>query len=232
MSKMTGYNNNTHIPKISDAGHVISSIGVRVKGTSQVSDLDKLRTLLRSICPVNKNIPTKMSKNSFIRACLKFRKLAEKDKNRKDKHSVTTPTGFRSSNKNSCLDCVRGNKIENGKDFEPPVNMTFIELSDIVDVERVAIKRRKNKKRAKWEAGNKISKIKKPVQKPVNTPSNTSKERKKICIKLTKEDVLAIRRLYDSGYRLIDICEKFPKVTKSTIHRAARRESWKNIKDE
>ena len=114
MSKKVGYNNNSTIPTVGDAGHMVSAVGKRKVGSTQVSDLEKLKRITDSECPVNRNIPTKMLESSFRQACLKFSGIAEKDKDKKTKGVITTPTGFKSSNKRTCLDCKRGKLIAKG----------------------------------------------------------------------------------------------------------------------
>jgi DNA invertase Pin-like site-specific DNA recombinase len=47
--------------------------------------------------------------------------------------------------------------------------------------------------------------------------------------KLTKEQVIEIRRLYDGGFPLVNIADKFG-VTCQNVIRIGRRETWKHLK--
>ena len=213
MSKKTGYGNSSVMPIVGTAGHLLGAVGKRNKGETQESDLEKIKRILNSVCPVNKNVPTKMLKSSFISSCLKFREIANKDKGRKNKASVTTPSGFKSSNKGTCIECKRGDKIAKGLPFEPPVNMTFAELIDIPGRKEVVVKLKKKRKR-KWVA--KPKKVKKPKPPP--------KVRG-----LSVPDVIKIRKLYDAGEKLMNICKLFPKVGREAVSRAANRKTFKDI---
>lgn len=117
------------VPCPGTAGHVSGS---EMRGkTSQKIYLEKLKNLAASGCPVNKKIPTKMTRKSFIEACNHHRTLAETDRNRNNKFAIITMTGFKSNNKRMCVNCERGERIKSGEPFEPPFNVTFIELNNI-----------------------------------------------------------------------------------------------------
>ena len=206
MTKLTGFRNAKAVPTVGTSGHVIS---IKVKGQSQVSDLEKLRKLLNTVCPVNKNVPTKMLKSSFVKTCLQFRKIAEKDKGRKNKFTVTTSTGFKSSNRGSCLKCKRGEKIAKGLPFTPPTNMVFEELEDIPGRKQLVFK---VKKKIKY----------KPKAKP--KPKLPPKLKG-----LSEEDVITIRKLYDTGSKLSVIHKRFPQVGREAVSRAANRLTFKEL---
>ncbi len=213
MTKMAGYKNSQSVPTIGTAGHIV---GIKVMGSSQESDLEKIKRVLNKVCPVNKNIPTKMLESSFVASCLKFRAIAEKDRDRKNKAAITTPTGFRSSNKGTCLKCKRGLKISKGMPFDPPTNMTFAYLEDIPEREEVIIKPRKKRKRRKWGA-----EPKKQIQaEPKSKPDNH---------KLFPKDVLKIRKLFDGGKKVAQIHKLFPHVGYEAVSRVAHRRTFKNI---
>ena len=189
------------IPSQGLAGHM-SGAKLRNKIT-QVANLDKLRMVAASGCPVNRKTPTKMSKESFIQACHKYRKVAENDRNHKSKFSTITLTGFKPNNRRMCVDCETGEKVKNGEPFEPPAGLTFIDLEDIAM--RAKVKPRPKKKR--------ITKTKPTIQGK----------------KLTREDVIRIRKMHAEGYSVPGLCELFP-VTTSTMYRVVNNESWRVVK--
>lgn len=203
MSKLLGGINKDSVPTVGTAGHV-SGKNLRSKVPGEVL-LKNLKNAVTSHCPVNKNIDTMMTKRAFIATCKAIKRLAEKDRGRKNKNSITTMTGFRSSNKRNCLNCERGRLIAKNKPFRPPKGVKFEELEDIEG--RVSVDR-KIKKRGKRKL--------------------SERKAKKRGIKLTKQDVIRIRKMYEEGYSVPGLCEIFP-VTTSTMYRVVNRESWKNV---
>ena len=178
--------------------------GAQLRGkVSQIVSLEKLRTVATSGCPVNKKVPTKMSEKAFVRTCNHYRELAEKDRNHKNKFVISTLTGFKSSNRRMCVDCKTGEKVKNEKPFKPPAGITFINLDDIVVRLEVRLKPKKKE----------VTKIK-------------SKRKK---IRLTKEDVVLIRKMHKEGYSVPSLCRLFP-VTPSTMYRVVNNESWRSVK--
>ena len=53
--------------------------------------------------------------------------------------------------------------------------------------------------------------------------------KKKPKAKLTTEDVLEIRKMYEENQDFIPIYEKYPQVTKTTVRDICHRKTWKNI---
>jgi len=190
------------IPSPGIAGHMA---GAKLRDkVSQTINLEKLRNAAASGCPVNKKTPTSMSKESFIKSCNVYRGVAEKDRGRKNKFAISTLTGFKSSNKRVCLNCEIGEKVAAGKEFDPPLGITFEDLEDVVDrpVVRLAVK---------------------PKKVRITKPKPTTKG-----VKLTKQDVIRIRKMHDEGYSVPGLCEIFP-ITTSTMYRVVNRESWRNV---
>jgi len=125
---MNGANNTTpHC--VGDAGHTIKF------GCTTITDTEKARMRELNGCPVNKNIPTRMSRASFRKACLKFQEHAGllKGKNKQNgKHVRMTTHGFRSNNKQVCTECSTGYLVRRNEKFEPPAKVEFVQIPLLV----------------------------------------------------------------------------------------------------
>ena len=190
------------VPSPGLAGHM-SGAQLRNKVT-QVANLDKLKTVAASGCPVNRKTPTKMSKAAFIRACNKYRGVAENDRNHKNKFSTITLTGFKTNNRRMCVNCRAGEKIAKEEKFTPPDGITFVDLEDITVRTPVKLKVKSKKKLV------------------------TKAKPKARGIKLTQKDVIRIRKMHAEGYTVPGLCAIFP-VTPSTMYRVVNKESWRDV---
>lgn len=115
-------------PTIGTAGFV----GVRIKNQSTKKILDIVRESASKHqgCPINKNIPTKVTRKSFKRSCRKFKseslKCSKGNGGRKYKHSQLTGSGFINIHHRTCIACDVGKAIEEGTPYEAPPNIEFV----------------------------------------------------------------------------------------------------------
>lgn len=183
-----------------------NTTGVRLRSkVPQSKILDKLKNFAAGGCPINRKIPTKMSRESFIITCQAFKKIADHDRNNKNKYAISTPQGFRTNNRRVCVDCEIGIAVAAEKPFEAPFHITFIELTDLKERPLFKDKPEPEKK------------------------SNIKAKPRERGIKLTKKDVIRIRKMHKEGYTVPGLCEIFP-VTTSTMYRVVNYESWRNVK--
>lgn len=184
------------------APHDMSGVRLRSK-IPQIEVLKKLKKFAAGGCPINKKTPTRMSRESFIASCKILRAIADKDKHSKNKYVVSTLQGFRPNNRQVCLACKRGEAIEAGESFDPPLHITFIELTDL--------------------GGRPMFKDQPPPKEKIKKKPKTKGK------KLTKKDVARIRKMHKEGYSVPGLCELFP-VTASTMYRVINGESWRGVK--
>ncbi len=135
------------VPSIGTSGHTIGN------GGTTATDHEKVMMQKVRGCPINRRMPVRMSRASFVRACLQFQKLAGITSRRDtDKTSTSRMTkhGFRTNNKHICPECMAGRLIRNHKPFDAPNDKV-----EFVDLQPVGIK--KNSKALKRQATQKLS---------------------------------------------------------------------------
>lgn len=113
------------VPTVGTAGHTIGSSATTVTNHEKIM-MQKLRG-----CPINRKMPVRMSRASFVKACLKFQELAGIIPRRKSKKIKTrmTSNGFKSNNRHICPECSAGCLIRNNKPFVPPdEKVEFVDL--------------------------------------------------------------------------------------------------------
>ena len=81
-------------------------------------------------CPVHGGVPSKMTRESFIRGCLLRREKAK----RHNSANTESLVGFSSNNKSTCSDCKIGHAIEQKRSFKPPKEVTFVKFKEIGNV--------------------------------------------------------------------------------------------------
>lgn len=114
---------------VSSNGHTL----FRLKHCS-ASEREKFKLMKSRGCPVNKKIPTKMTRDAFVRMCTAFQKMAgiikenNPNKDQKGKAVRSTAHGFRTNNQKVCTDCEIGEAVRNKQNFKPPINLTFVKL--------------------------------------------------------------------------------------------------------
>jgi hypothetical protein len=138
----------SEIPKTGTAGHTTRF------GTTTATALEKIK--LQSIrgCPVNRNIPARMSRSCFRKACLRFQELAgivsrENTAKKNNKYARITTSGFASNNKRVCLNCKIGKAVRNNKPFGAPPKLEFVNL--------VPVEQKVNKYTPKIQATKKLN---------------------------------------------------------------------------
>lgn len=109
---------------IGTAGHTIGT------GRTMLTDNEREKIKMVGGCPVNKGVPTRMSRATFRSACLKFQEYAGITSDKQmGKEVRITYGGFKSNNKAICIGCACGNHIRGNRTFIPPSrNVTFIEF--------------------------------------------------------------------------------------------------------
>lgn len=80
-------------------------------------------------CPVNNRVYTKMSREAFIKSCLRYQQTRT-DSNGNTRIPTDKNGKYRASTISICSTCKIGKKVREGKSFDPPYNMEFDELKD------------------------------------------------------------------------------------------------------
>ena len=117
------FNNGVSLPVVGTSGHVLGTKSKRGNQRDSINILRKMR-IKATGCPINKNIPTWMSKNAFIKACEAFQSIAEKYKSTQRRYLVC--------NTEFCLNCKIPDKIKRGERFDPPRNMQFAKVGKTI----------------------------------------------------------------------------------------------------
>lgn len=115
-------------PIVGTAGFV--EIKINSKSSSKTLKIVRETISIHQGCPVNKNVPTKMTRRSFKRACATFRAEAihcSAGKGvYKNRHSQLTGGGFINTHHRKCCECLIGEAIEKGAPYEAPPNIEFV----------------------------------------------------------------------------------------------------------
>lgn len=100
-----------------------------VIGTTITKEEKEKIELLKG-CPVNNNIPVKMSRNGFRKACMIHQKYAGIIDNKEKKFigGRCTKEGWKGSNKHVCSTCKISGLVRLNRPFEIPPNIEFIDL--------------------------------------------------------------------------------------------------------
>jgi len=192
-------------------------------------------------CPVNRRIPTKMSKESFEKMCLSHYR-----RNKGGSTTSMSETGFTSKQGGLCMTCPVGQAIEEGSPYILPVGLELIDLLKQIPIE---LANRKCPKRTPKKKAPKRTPKKSPTKAPKRTPRKktpTRSPRRTIktatvepyrrtcgtnCIKmiLTKKDVRRIRELKLDGHPVSAINVVYHEVSSSTLYDVVNNITWKDI---
>jgi hypothetical protein len=117
------------VPQISTAGHVLGSTVLNAS-----KEIENLKTLFVSGCPINEKTPTKMTRKSFKHMCVKLQTRAGVfDEGKKVTGSGSTKLGWKSNNICICTSCKIGSNISAGKRYGTPVGMVFVSMKSLLN---------------------------------------------------------------------------------------------------
>jgi len=105
---------------VGTAGHTLG----KVKFASK-KEYEKLKLIETRGCPINGKTPTVMLERTFIKMCLQYQERA----NTSDTNVSIRGGHFSYNNKRLCIGCEIGKLVKENKKFEPPVGITFENVS-------------------------------------------------------------------------------------------------------